>query len=66
MNKENLKNIIENPSSYPNKDITEALYFLSEEHENIKKELISKTYYLDEIEGYYNKILNEYKDRTKK
>lgn len=66
MDKEKLKEVISNPSSYPNKDIMEVLYFLSEEHENIKKDLITKTHYLDEIESYYNKVLSEYKDRTKK
>lgn len=66
MDKTKLKDIINESSAFPNKDILEALYFLSEEHEKVKQELITKTHYLDEIEGYYNKVLTEYKNRTKK
>jgi hypothetical protein len=66
MDKTKLKEIINESSSHPNKDILEALYYLSDEHEKLKQDLITKTHYLDEIEGYYNKLLIEYKDRTKK
>ena len=66
MDKTKLKDIINESSSYPNKDILEALYFLSDEHEKLKQDLISKTHYLDDIESYYNRLLEEYKNRTKK
>lgn len=66
MDKNKLKEILVDPKNHPNNDLINSLKFLSEEHDNLKKELILKTHHLDEIEKSYNKLLSEYKQRTNK
>lgn len=65
MEKTKLKEVIQNPNDFSNKDLIESLDFLSQEHEKLKNELIQKTYHLDEIEKSYEVVLDVYKKRTK-
>jgi len=60
-----LKEVIQDPNDFSNKDLIESLDFLSQEHEKLKNELIQKTYHLDEIEKSYEVVLDVYKKRTK-
>jgi chromosome condensin MukBEF ATPase and DNA-binding subunit MukB len=66
MNIEELKDLIKNAPETPNNKILEFLAVLSEKHENLKQEIIKKTYELDSITNSYNKLLDEYKKRIKK
>ena len=66
MDKVKLKEIIQSPNDYSNKDLVNCLDFLSSEHETLKNELISKTHFLDEIQKTYETLLDVYKNRTKK
>ena len=43
----------------------ECMDFLSNEHEELKNTILKLTYHLDEVEFSYNKILEEFKNRTK-
>lgn len=65
MDKEKIKNIITEPTSFGNKDLMECMDFLSEKHEETKQVLFDLTYQLDELEKSYNKILDEFKNRKK-
>tara|TARA_B100002019_G_C20902764_1_gene418917 strand:- start:384 stop:578 length:195 start_codon:yes stop_codon:yes gene_type:complete len=58
-----LKEIINKPSDYSNKNLEESLQFLSENFEDVKKKLLDLTQLLDFTEDSYNKILEEYKKR---
>jgi len=58
-----LKEIIEKPSDYSNKNLEESLHYLSENFEDTKKRLIELTQLLDFTENSYNKILEEYNKR---
>jgi len=58
-----LKEIINKPSDYSNKNLEESLQFLSENFEDAKKRLLDLTQLLDFTEDSYNKILEEYKKR---
>ena len=49
----------------PNKDLLETMDFLQNDFEETKKNIIKLTHHLDSSEIIYNKILNEYKSRTK-
>jgi|TARA_R110000772_G_scaffold142713_1_gene252359 hypothetical protein len=49
----------------PNKDLIEAMDFLENDFQETKKNIIKLTHHLDSSEIIYNKILNEYKKRTK-
>jgi hypothetical protein len=66
MNIEEIKDLIKNAPETPNNKILEFLAVLSEKHENLKQEIIKKTYELDSITNSYNKLLDEYKKRIKK
>jgi site-specific DNA-adenine methylase len=48
-----------------NKDLLETMDFLQNDFEETKKNIIKLTHHLDSSEIIYNKILNEYKKRTK-
>ena len=48
-----------------NKDLLETMDFLQNDFEETKKNIIKLTHHLDSSEIIYNKILNEYKSRTK-
>jgi hypothetical protein len=66
MDKEKLKEVINNFKESSNKDIVSALDFLSKEHESVKQTILKLTYYFDEVDKSYNKLLEEYKSRNKK
>jgi hypothetical protein len=63
MDTEQLKKIIEEHESRPNKDLIKVMDYINEEFEKTKKSLITLTYYLDNLETTYNKILKEYQKR---
>jgi len=63
MDIESLKKIIEEYESRPNKDLIKVMDYINDEFEKTKKDLINKTYYLDNLEITYNKILKEYQKR---
>jgi hypothetical protein len=58
-----LKKIIDEYESRPNKDLIKVMDHINEEFEKTKRNLISLTYYLDNLETTYNKILKEYQRR---
>ena len=60
MDTEVLKKIIEEYESRPNKDLIKVMDHINDEFEKTKKSLITLTYYLDNLENTYNKILKEY------
>ena len=60
-----IKEIINDPKNQSNIDLIECMDFLSNEHEKLKDTILKLTYHLDEVEFSYNKILEEYKNRTK-
>lgn len=66
MDKSKLKDVLSDVKSQTNKDLIESLEFLSIQHDELKNELITKTYHLEQIQNSYNSILEEYKNRTKK
>ena len=51
--------------SLPNKDLEFGLEKISEDFESTKELLIKLSLHLDSLEENYNKILKEYKSRTK-
>lgn len=65
MNLEKIEKIILEPSSYSNQELMQCMDILSEEHEKVKDDIIKYTYQLDKLELSYNKLLTEYKERTK-
>jgi len=65
MDKSKLQNIIVEYQSKPNKDLIEAMDFLQNDFEETKKLIIKLNKHLDGTELVYNKILKEYKKRTK-
>ena len=60
-----IKEIINEPKNQSNIYLMECMDFLSNEHEELKSTILKLTYHLDEVEFSYNKILEEYKNRTK-
>ena len=60
---ENIKTIINDYKSLPNKDLEFGLQKISEDFEETKKLLVRLTLHLDSLEDSYNKILKEYKSR---
>ena len=65
MDPSKIKEIINEPKNQSNIDLIECMDFLSNEHEKLKDTILKLTYHLDEVEFSYNKILEEYKNRTK-
>lgn len=61
---EQLQSIIKDIDSSSNKDLTEAMDFLSLDFSETKTMIIDLTNHLDNIEGLYNKILTEYENRV--
>ncbi len=59
----NIKNIIDNYKSLPNKDLEFGLQKISEDFEETKTLLVKLTHHLDSLEKNYNNILSEYKSR---
>lgn len=60
-----LKKVITDYKSLPNKDLEFGLEKISEDFESTKELLIKLSLHLDSLEENYNKILREYKSRTK-
>jgi len=65
MQEENIKNLILEYKTIPNEDLVEVMDFLQKDYEDTKKHIISLTHHLDKSEMVYNRILKEYKERTK-
>ena len=65
MEEEKIKNIIIDYKTRPNKDLIEVMDFLQKDFEETKKNIVKLTHHLDSSELIYNKILTEYKKRTK-
>jgi len=66
MEKRIIEEIVEDRGNQTNTKILETLIFLSEKHEETKNNIIKLSYELDDVELYYNKLLEEYKKRNKK
>ena len=60
-----IKEIINDPKNQSTTDFMECMDFLSNEHEELKNTILKLTHHLDEVEFSYNKILEEFKNRTK-
>jgi len=65
MDENKIKKVIVDYQSSPNKDLIEAMDHLQNDFEETKKLIIKLTRHLDGTEMIYNKILKEYKKRTK-
>jgi hypothetical protein len=65
MNENKITKILLDYKTSPNKDLLETMDFLQNDFEETKKNIIKLTHHLDSSEIIYNKILNEYKSRTK-
>lgn len=63
-NYEKIKQIIDDFKNHSNNDLKFAMDELAEEFEITKKAINDFSYYLDNVEDTYNKILTEYKKRT--
>jgi len=61
---EQLQSIIRDIDSSSNKDLSEAMDFLTDDFNETKSMIIDLTNHLDNIEGLYNKILTEYENRV--
>lgn len=61
---EQLQSIIRDIDSSSNKDLSEAMDFLTDDFNETKSMIIDLTSHLDNIEGLYNKILTEYENRV--
>lgn len=59
----NIKEVIQNPSDFSNKDLENTLDYLSQNFDRTKKEIMDLTQILDLTENTYNKILKEYNKR---
>lgn len=64
MEKEKILNIVNDVENKSNKDLQDALVFLSEEYEKTKNLAIELTRHMDSIEDIYNKVNVEIKKRT--
>lgn len=65
MDENKITKILLDYKASPNKDLLETMDFLQNDFEETKKNIIKLTHHLDSSEIIYNKILNEYKKRTK-
>jgi|TARA_R110000803_G_scaffold103939_2_gene172029 hypothetical protein len=65
MDENKITKILLDYKTSPNKDLLETMDFLQNDFEETKKNIIKLTHHLDSSEIIYNKILNEYKKRTK-
>ena len=61
---EQLQSIIKDVDASSNKDLSEAMDFLTNDLNETKSMIIDLTNHLDNIEGLYNKILAEYENRV--
>jgi hypothetical protein len=62
---EKVTNIIKDYKSVSNKDLMFAMDFIQEDFNFTKEKIIELTNHLDKLEVVYNKILQEYQNRTK-
>jgi len=65
MDENKITKILLDYKTSPNKDLIEVMDFLENDFQETKKNIIKLTHHLDSSEIIYNKILNEYKKRTK-
>lgn len=68
MTKEEFENIVkvqEDLKNQPNSKLIELMDILTTDFDETKDKLIKMTHYLDTVEGLYNKLLEEYQNRTK-
>lgn len=63
MNSDNVLKLLEDYKSSSNKELMEALEFLSNDFEKTKDLIVKLTHHLDSTEYSYNKLLDEYKKR---
>jgi len=66
MTKKEIQNIIDqqkNLNDLPNSELIKFMDTLSLEFDDVKKNIISLTYHLDNMEILYNKILKTYQER---
>jgi len=61
---EKIKEIILDFKNHSNDDLIVAMETLNEQFYKTKDAIIDFTYYLDNVEETYNKLLKEYKTRT--
>jgi hypothetical protein len=66
MEKEKVLNIVTDVENKSNKDLQDALIFLTEEFEKSKNLAIELTRHMDSVEDIYNKVNDEIKKRTVK
>jgi|TARA_R100001594_G_scaffold39180_2_gene70660 prefoldin subunit 5 len=65
MDKEKIKEVIENHKDKSNNDIAEAMKLLKQNFDDTKKLVVDLTYRLDSIENKYNTLNSELKKRIK-
>ena len=65
MDKEKIKQVIENHKDKTNNDIAEAMKLLKQNFDDTKKLVVDLTYRLDSIENKYNILNGELKKRIK-
>jgi len=63
MEPEEIKDILANYKSKPNKSLADVMDFLKDDFEKTKELIIKLTYHMDMAEKEYNKIYEEYKKR---
>jgi hypothetical protein len=61
---EKFKSIINDIENSPNKDLTSVMDFINEDFVKTKNSIINLTFYLDNLEITYNKVLKEYQKRN--
>ena len=64
MDIEDYKKIILEYETRSNKDLVNVMERINEEFEKTKQQVINMTYYLDNLEITYNKVLKEYQKRN--
>ena len=62
---EKVTNIIKDYKSVSNNDLMFAMDFIQEDFNFTKEKIIELTNHLDKLEVVYNKVLQEYQNRTK-
>lgn len=61
---EEIQEIITEYKNKPNKDLVKAMEVLSGEFDRTKDAVIKLTYYLENLEKTYEKLLKEYTERS--
>lgn len=65
MNEEKIREVLTNYQNKSNKDLTSGMDFLAEDFEKTKDLIIKLTHHLDATEKAYNKLFDEFQNRTK-